>query len=228
MEDIMEKRKYLCLHDIPIFSGINEVSFSSICHATKKQHMKKGELLFNQGDPIDAVYYIKEGSFKLVRITENGEEVIVQIVGSGEVIGVTALFMEGIYSPISAIVMEEGNVCSIDRKSLEKIIIEKPEIALQIIRSLSTRLYDTWERIAELNTQTIQERIIGFFIQLAQEHGEPCPEGTLIKIPLTQQEIAYAVGGSRVIVSQALQKLIKNNYIFRKKKYYILKRKCIY
>jgi CRP/FNR family transcriptional regulator len=138
------------------------------------------------------------------------------------------LFSEGAFSPVSAIVLEEANVCSIDIKSFERIIVENPEIALQIIKNLNARLYDTWEKITELNTQTIQEKVISFFIQLAQEQGEPYAEGTLIKIPLTQQEIASAVGASRVMVSQALQELIKSNYICRKKKHYIVKRKCIY
>jgi len=224
----MEKRKYLCLNDIPIFSRIDKTSFTSICHATKKRHMKKGEYLFKQGEPENGVYFIKEGSLKFVRITENGEEVIIQIVGSGEVIGETALFREGAFSPVSAIVLEEANVCSIDIKSFERIIIGNPEIALQIIKNLTARLYDTWEKITELNTLTIQEKVISFFIQLAQEQGEPCSEGTLIKIPLTQQEIASAVGASRVMVSQALQELIESNCICRKRKHYIVKRKCIY
>ncbi len=224
----MKKRKYLCLNDIPIFSRIDKNSFASICHATKKQHMKKGEYLFKQGDSEDRVYFIKEGSLKFVRITENGEEVIIEIVGSGEVIGETTLFREGVFSPVSAIVLEEANVCSIDSKSFERIITENPEISLQIIKNLSTRLYDTWEKITELNTQTIQEKVISFFIQLAQEQGEPCTEGTLIKIPLTQHEIASAVGASRVRVAQTLQDLIKSNYICRKRKHYILKKKCIY
>lgn len=224
----MEKRKYLCLNDIPLFAKVDKTFFTSICHATKKQHMKKGEYLFRQGDREDGVYFIKEGSFKLVRVTENGDEFIIQIVGSGEVIGETALFREGAFSPVSAIVLEEANVCSIDCKTFERTIKENPEMALNIIKNLSTRLYDTWEKITDLNTQTIQEKVISFFIQLAQEQGESCTEGTLIKIPLTQQDIASAVGASRVMVSQVIQELIKSNYICRKKKFYILKRKCIY
>jgi CRP/FNR family transcriptional regulator, cyclic AMP receptor protein len=61
-----------------------------------------------------------------------------------------------------------------------------------------------------------------FFIQLAQEHGESCIEGTLIKIHLTQQEIASAVGASRV-----LQELIRSEHISRKKRYYVLKNEFI-
>lgn len=184
--------------------------------------------MFHQGDHEGAVYYIKEGSFKLVRITEYGEEVIIQIVGPCEVIGETALFREDAISPVAAVAMEEATVCSIDYKSFENIIVENPNIALQTIKKLSTRLYDAWEHITDLNSQTTEEKVISFFIQLALEHGEPCSEGTLIKITMTQQEIASAVGASRVMVSQVLQKLIKNNYICRQKKHYILKRKCIY
>lgn len=224
----MEKRKYLCLRDIPLFHGMDQALFTSICHATKKRHLKKGDYLFKQGEPEDGIYFIKEGSFKLVRITENGEEVIVQLVGRGEVIGETALFREGLVSPVSAIVLEESNICSMDCRTFERIIIENSKVALQIIKNLSARLYDSWEKITELNTQTIQEKVIRFFFQLAQEQGEPCTEGTLIKIPLTQQEIASAVGASRVMVSQTVQELIKCNCICRKRKHYIVKSKCIY
>ncbi|MBE6035290.1 MAG: Crp/Fnr family transcriptional regulator [Clostridiales bacterium] len=224
----MEKRRYLCLMDIPIFSGMDKMAFSDICRNTKKQQVKKGEFLFRQGDPEDVIYYIKMGSFKLVRITEEGEEVIIQIVGAGETIGETALFREDTFSPISATAIEDAIVCSITRKSIEMLITDKHEIALQIIRNLSNRLYDTWERITVLNTQTIQEKVTGLFIELAQEYGEPCPDGTIIKLRLTQQEIASIVGASRVMVSHALQKLIKNDTIYRKQKYYVLRSKCIY
>jgi CRP-like cAMP-binding protein len=224
----MEKRKYLCLMDLPIFSGMDQNTFASICHTTRKQHIRKGEFLFRQGDPEDVIYYIKAGSFKLVRITEDGEEVIIQIVGMGDTIGETALFQEGSSSPIAAIALQDAKVCSINRISFERLIREKPEIALQIIRNLSDRLYDTWERITEMNTQTVREKVTSLLIQLAQEHGQPCAEGMLIKLGLTQQEIASVVGASRVMVSHALQELIRNDIIYKKKKYYVLRSKCSY
>ncbi len=87
----MDKRRFLCLQDVPMFSGIEGAAFHSVCNITNKRYHKKGEFLFRQGDPADAIYHIKEGSFILVYITENGEEVIVRIVGPGEIIGETAL-----------------------------------------------------------------------------------------------------------------------------------------
>lgn len=222
----MEKKRYLCLYNIPIFYGIDRNAYPSICRAANKCCMRKGEFLFNQGDIANDIYLIKEGSFKLVRITESGEEVIVQIVGQGEIIGEANLFRENISFPISAIALEEAKVCSINIQALEKSINNEPKIALQIIKNLGKQLYDTVERIVELNTLTVQEKVLSLFIRLAQEYGKPCAEGTIINIYLTQEEIASIVGASRVMVSQILGELVKTNYICRKKKYYVLKEKC--
>lgn len=222
----MEKRKYKCLHDLPIFSGTDNTTFPMICHAAKKQVVKKGDVLFNQGDPADVLYYIKEGSLKLVKITEAGEEVIIQIVGSGEAIGETSLFRDNTFTPLSAIAFEDTKICSLSRHSFEQVIMSDPKIAFQIIKALGERLDDTWEKITQLNTQTTQEKVISLFVRLAQEHGVPCKEGTLINLCLTQQDIASMIGASRVMVSQVIQELIKCSYISRKNKFYVLKSIC--
>lgn len=220
----MGKIKCLKLKDVSIFSEIDIESISFNCNILKKHYMKKGEVLLNQGEKINRIFFIGEGSFKLVRVTENGDEVIIRILRPGEVIGETSLFRDNICSPVTVIVLEDAKLCSIERKSFEKIITGSPEIALKIIQDLSALLYFNWERVAEWSTKTTPEKIINLFFQLAQEHGEFCTEGIVIKIYLTQQEIASAVGVSRVMVSRALQELIRNEYISRREKFYILKK----
>lgn len=222
----MEKRRYKCLHDLFVFSGTDNTTFPMICRAAEKLVLKKGDVLFRQGDPSNVLYYIKEGSLKLVRVTEAGQDVIIQILGSGEAIGETALFRENTFSPVSAIALKDAKICSLSRQSFEQVVMNDPKIAFQIIKSLGERLDVTWEEISQLNTQTTQEKVISLFIRLAQEHGVPCKEGTLINISLTQQDIASMVGASRVMVSQVIQELIKCSYISRKKKFYVLKSIC--
>lgn len=222
----MSRRRYRCLHDLPIFSETDNTTFPTICRAAKKQAFKKGDVLFHQGDPADVLYYIKEGKLKLVKLTEAGEEVIIQICCCGEAIGETTLFRENIFSPVSAIALEDSKICSLSRQSFEQVITDDPKIAFQIIKTLGERLDDTWEKITQLNTQTTQEKIVSLFIDLAQEHGVLCKEGTLININLTQQDIASMVGASRVMVSQVIHELIKCGYLSKKNKLYVLKAIC--
>lgn len=221
----MSKRRYLCLYDIPLFSGLSKDSFKIICHAASKQLKRKGESLFCQGDTADTIYIVKEGNFKLIRTTENGDEVILQIASPGEILGESALFRNGTH-PVTAIAMEESKVCSIAQKTFEKVIKTEPDLAWQMIGNLSNRLYNSWEQMTESNTQNARGKVLNLLIRLAQEHGEPCPQGQYIKIELTQQEIASLVGVSRVMVSQVINDLIAENYLSKEKKNYVLKSRC--
>lgn len=224
----MEKARYLCLHDIPLFSGIDQESFLLFCKEAKKLRIKRGEFLFNQGDPSDAIYLLQKGSLKLVSNTESGGEIITQIAGAGEILGQTAMFRKDIYAATSAIALEESTICFLYRQSFESIVVNNPQIALKIIKSLGRRLDDTWRQLTEFKTQTVHEKIISLFIQLAEQYGEPFEEGTRIKIHLTQQEIASVIGSSRVMVSQVLHQLMERNEIRKRNGYYELKRKCIF
>ncbi|MCR4435313.1 MAG: Crp/Fnr family transcriptional regulator [Clostridiales bacterium] len=222
----MNEKRYLCLYDIPIFSGLNKESFKNICTASNKQRKAKGEVLFSQGDAADSVYVVKEGSFKLIHTTKDGDEVILQIVSTGEILGESALFRRDTVQPLTAVAMEDSKVCSIDKGTFEKVIKSEPDLAWQIIENLGNRLYNTWEQVAESNTQTTRERVLSLLMRLAQKYGESCPQGTCIKIHLTQQEIASLVGVSRVMASQVINDLIKDDLLCREKKYYILKNRC--
>ncbi|MGB9847424.1 MAG: Crp/Fnr family transcriptional regulator, partial [Desulfotomaculales bacterium] len=162
----MNVRHCLCLRDIPLFSRVEKVVFQPVCKAANKRHLKRGEILFRQGDAADSIYLIKEGSFKLVRVTEEGQETILQLIGRGEIVGEAALFQDTEH-PATAVALEEAKVCSIKRELLEKVIKETPDLAWQIIASLGSRLYNTWEQITELNTQTTREKVLSLLFRLA-------------------------------------------------------------
>lgn len=219
-------KSYLCLYDIPLFSGLRKESFHTICNACSKQVIKKGEPLFFQGDRADTVYIVKEGSFKLVHTTEEGNETIIEIACAGDILGETALFHKNPEQTASSVALEEARVCSIDQKTFETIIKSDPDFAWQMIENLSNRLYSIREQLTESNTKSAYEKVLNLLMRLANEHGEVCPQGLLINIPLTQQEIASMVGISRVMASQVLQQLTEKQYLCKNKKNYIIKNRC--
>ena len=201
-------------------------SFRQICSVTNKQQLTKGQSLFRQGEVSNSVYVVKEGRFKLLRVTQAGAETILQLVGPGELIGETALLRPDRVQVATAIAVEAAKVCSINHDIFEKIIKNQPNVAWEIIKNLGDRLYDVWEQVSESNNQSTQEKVLSLMLRMAREHGESCEAGTRITIPFTQQEIASLVGASRVMVSQSIQELTVKNYLCREKRHYILKGKC--
>ena len=222
----MTNKGCLCLRDNTLFFGLSMDFFKHICWAANKQQMRKGQILFQQGETADSIYVVKEGRFKLLRMTAEGNETILQIVGPGEMLGETALFRQDAVQVATAISLEEAKVCSINRSTFENVVKKEPDLALEIIRNLNDRLYHVWEQMSEENRQSTQEKILGLMIRLAREHGELCAAGTRITIYLTQQEIAALVGASRVMVSQSIKELTAKNYLGREQRYYILKNRC--
>lgn len=223
---MMTNKSCLCLRDSALFSGLRLEFFRHICFAASKRQFKKGQVLFQQGEESDRIYVIKEGRFKLLRISEDGNESILQIAGTGELLGETALFRPGAVQLATAIALEEAKVRSISRCTFEKVIKDQPDIAWEIIKNLGNRLYTIWEQVSESNRQSTAEKILSLMLRLSREHGENCSKGIRITIPLTQQEIAALVGASRVMVSQSVKELTDKNYLCREKRYYILKNKC--
>ncbi len=222
----MKIERRLCLQDLPLFNDVEPEVFSKVCgQAASRRNLRRGDILFNQGDIIDTLFLIKAGSFKLARVNEEGKEVILHVAAKGEVLGETALFRSGTH-PATAIALEDARVCALNRRSLEEIIRESPDLALQVISSLANRLYSTWEQFTELRTGSIRDKVLNLFIRLAVEHGEASSEGTLIKIRLTQQDIADFIGASRVMVVQVLKELTDQKYIYKIDKYYMLKDRC--
>lgn len=221
----METGRSTCLRDLPLFSNVEADVFRPVCAVADKRTLHRGDVLFRQGEPVKAVYLIKQGSFKLARVTEDGREVLLRIAGQGEVLGEDALFQENTHVA-TGIALEDAKVCSISRERLEEVIRQRPDLAWQVIASLGSRLYALWAQVTELNTQTTRERVLTALVRLAGDYGEECPQGTRIRLRLTQEDIGGLVGASRVMVAQVLGELAADKRLIREGRYYVLRNHC--
>ncbi len=221
----MDSRSGLCLRDLPLFSRVGTDVFRPVCAVADKRPLRRGEMLFVQGDPVEAVHLIKQGSFKLVRVTEDGREMVLRLASQGEILGEDALFQNSSYGA-SAIALEDAKVCSISRERLEEVIRQRPDLAWQVIASLGSRLYDLWAQLTELSGQTTREKVLSLLVRLAGEHGERGPEGTWIRLRLTQEDIAGLVGASRVRVALVLRELDEEGYLSRRGRRFLVRDNC--
>lgn len=138
------ERRLLCLRELPLFQGLAEADFYDICPGIVNKSIARGQFLFRQGEQDHSVYLIKAGKVKLVQNTEDGREIIINIVGPGEVIGETTLF-QGNESPFSAVALESVSLCCFNRRQFESIIQNNPPFAVKIIGHLAGKLNSTMQ-----------------------------------------------------------------------------------
>jgi CRP/FNR family transcriptional regulator len=210
-----------CLYDLPLFKGFDPDAFGQVCLQAAKLRVAKGQYAFRQGESAKTVYLVKTGTFKLVHITGDGRDVIVDVIGPGEVIGETALFQEQMH-PFSAVALELSRICCFSRSQFEAMIEANPNVAMQVIGFLARRLYESIQQSGETSGASVRQKVLQLMARLAEKHGRPTPDAIAIELDITQQEIADMIGASRVMVANILKQLHDEGLVRRRDRYYLL------
>ncbi|WP_302196851.1 Crp/Fnr family transcriptional regulator [Ruminococcus sp.] len=156
----------------------------------------KGEIIYHQGDIADSFYYIKKGKATVFMISPDGMEKTLNTAAKGELIGEGAFFdHKPRVSSAKAVTASELTI--IDKKILLDLIQKNPPIAFELLEILATR-------IRLLTTQLDSMTFMQADARIAKLLLDDMVNG---KVSLTHEEIALAVGVSRITVTKALSRL---------------------
>ena len=204
-----------------LFERASEGAVEHMEHFFTQVEFAKRAQLFDQGDPARMVYLLKRGKVRLSRITEDGKEITLAILGPGDIFGEEVAFHELVRSTI-ATCLEDSLLCMSRAEDLFSIMTEQPICALNIAKYLKEQLDDALATVEDVAYLKVGDRLIKLFERLAQEHGKPAAEGTLIDVKLTQAEIASLIGSTRETVSLEMMNLARAGRIRVQKKYVVL------
>lgn len=194
------------------FSDLPEEDLQKIADITVERNYKRNMIIFMEGEPGEAFYYIKSGKIKVYRTYEDGKEHIVHILGKGEVFGEATLFGNIPY-PASASVYEDAVVGIIKNTELERLIKDNSELALKLIKILSQKLVFAQQKIKDLAFNDVFARTAAQLLKLAEDYGKKTGNGTVIDMELSRQGLADMIGTTRETVSRVMGKFKKEKCI---------------
>lgn len=189
--------------EIPFFSLLTQNELELIDAIASKKSFKKGEYIFFEGEAGDKFFIIKNGQVKLTKMIKNGDEQILNIFSSNDIIAEIVAFDKGNY-PASAITMTDTDVIVFDQSELENLILKHPSIGLKLLREMSGRLRRAQQNVRDLALKDSSARVAGLLIFLAEKYGKKKNNFIVLDISLTQQELASMIGSSRETVSRVL------------------------
>lgn len=179
---------------------------------TMKLHPPKS-LLFDQGDTDRIIFLIKTGKVRLTRLTEDGKEVTVAILGPGDMLGEDSLFDKGAKRTTNAIVLEEALVCSSKAEDLFALVSGNADLAINVAQVLNQKLIHASAAMEDLAYAKLSERLMHLFSRLATDYGLATARGTKLDIRLTHSDIASLVGSTRESVSAEMSLLAQSGRI---------------
>ncbi|MEG6586554.1 Crp/Fnr family transcriptional regulator [Dendrosporobacter sp. 1207_IL3150] len=201
------------LRNIPVFCSLPEEQLLQIHKNTNEKMYRKGTVIFIEGDPGKGFHYVKSGKVKIVRITDDGREHIIKIMGAGEIFAEVLLFNNRPY-PATAISVDDSCIGLINNLDLEKLILSNNEMALQLIKALSQRLLYAQQKIKNLALNDVTARTAEVLLRLSSEHGQVKANGQVeVNLELSRQDLASLVGTTRETVTRTLSALKKDKVI---------------
>ncbi|HEV2888958.1 MAG TPA: Crp/Fnr family transcriptional regulator [Frankiaceae bacterium] len=197
MEDVVA-----LLRDTEVFAGFDLAALGQLAQRMVRRTYRRGEALFHQGDPGDALYVVLEGSVAVVVTSENGDRMVLTTLVPPDVLGEIAL-LDGGSRSASAEAVEETTALVLSRAAFLELVRDQPSFVEQLLRILGALVRRLSEQASDFVFLDLPGRVAKAIVRLAEDTGGTL-DGVPVEVVVTQQRLAEMVGGSRQSVNQIL------------------------
>jgi CRP-like cAMP-binding protein len=198
-----------------LFSGMSEHELANLAGIARHRSLRTGEVLFDQGDEPDGLYFIVTGILRIYLTAEDGREATINLLEDGEVIGEISL-LDGLPRSAGIAALTDSDLIFIPRDPFMQMLGSSTLLARQIILTLCERLRAANAQVDQAIFHDLRHRLLVLLRQLAVLHGTIERDVAVVDLDLTQGTLAQMLGASREAVNKQLRALAKENRIAMK------------
>jgi CRP-like cAMP-binding protein len=187
-------------------AGLDEADRNELESRGGVRRFRAGAALMHQGQLGTEVFILRSGRVKVTSTTREGKEIVLRFCGPGELLGELAVIEE---RPRSGTVeaLEPVEALAIPAADFRAVLEARPSLSLALLRAVSNRFLDADRKRIEFGASQTLGRVAARLVELAESHGEPAEAGTVITLPISQEELGGWTGASREAVAGALYTL---------------------
>ena len=193
----------------------------NLFHTGTKLTYSKGEFIIRPGGSPTGIFYIEQGLVKAYDITKYGEENLLIIRKTGEILGLTWA-ITGEDRNIIYTALAPTTVRMVSRETFITFIRENPASAVPIVDMITDMYRLHSERIMTLEYRTVRERLISFLVTTSARFGKKVGDGVKLTVPLKHQDIASSISATRETTSRALAEMERRGLLKSEQSYITL------
>ncbi len=198
-----EAERLAFLAAVRLFRGVTAETLHVLATHFHPRRFARDAFLFLAGQPADTFHVLAEGRVKVVRDTEEGREVILRLIGPGDMFGGAGVWEEPVY-PASAVATEHAVVLQMPSRDFAALLDTHADLGRAMVRELALRLREAEARIRELQTERVERRIARVLLRLANKTGRKTAHGIVLDTPLSRQDLAELAGTTLSTASRTL------------------------
>ncbi len=205
-----------------LFEGVPEAETRRIEGLFSERRYRPDGVLFHRGDEATALFLVRRGLVKLVAVSERGTESILHILRAGDVFGEPVVC--GGRRPFSAIALTEAAAGILPRERFLALLSEVPAFSRAVLSMCAKRLLQVENGFAGTMHAWAWHRLARELLHLAADLGTEIPDGTLIPLHLTHDELSNLIGTSRETVTLQLRRFEEMGMIRRRGRHLVVNR----
>jgi CRP/FNR family transcriptional regulator len=212
MADLIDRERPLAaLRSSALFSHLDEITLANVAERLTSRRFRRGEVVFHEGDPGDALHIVVAGRVKIGRLSPGGGEAIVASLGPGEVFGELVL-LDGAPRSASATALEATDTLTLDRSAFVALVDGDPAFRWALFAGIADHHRRLTDQLAETHFLDLAGRLARQLARLARS-GRPVGDGISLGRLYTQSELAAMIGGTRPRVNRLIGELIDDGLI---------------
>lgn len=197
----------------PMFTGLSEGQLRDIDRRMTSLSWGEGDPLYAEGAPAEHLYLMAAGRAKAYRTAPNGQQVVVELLGPGDLFGGLRTLGRPVHDEsVEALT----TVCAlrVGDDAFRRILADHPEVALRALDGTAALLAQARADVTRQSTATVAERLADVLLRLAEKFGEPARDGgTLIELPLSRADLAGLASSTPESVSRVMSRWRKEAVI---------------
>lgn len=203
---------FCSLQQLCLPAGISAQELQRLDEIVRRSRpVERGERLYRPGDPLTAVYVARDGAFKTISISEEGEEQVLGFHLPGELIGLDALGA-GTHR-CEAVALATSNVCAVPFDQLASVAAQLPSLQQQLLRVIGRSVDRDQDHLGMLVRRQAGERIALFLHGLSERYRNIGHPPTQFKLPMSREDIARYLGLALETVSRGFTRLQEDGVI---------------
>lgn len=198
--------KFWFLKQCDLFARLTPEQVEAIESRSRSRKFPRGSLIYVPSDQSDSMLLLLSGRVKIYHLTADGKQALLALIDPGELFGELSVLGDGRREEFAE-AMDAAHVVSIPRDVVQTLMEEHSTVSLGVTKLLGLRRRRLERRLKSLLFRCNRERLIHLLIELLEKYAEPKPEGMLISIRLSHQDLANIIGSTRETVTVLLGEL---------------------
>lgn len=191
------------LINLPPFRKLAKAQIREVLDLATTKRFDPELSVFIEGDPARRFYLLLDGHIRVMRTTPNGDQIIILHIAPGQLFGIAAAMSRDTY-PATAMTTDECLTLSWPTTLWSKFAAEYPGFATENYKILGERLGEINNRVVEMATQHVEQRVANTILRLISQNGKKVDGGIAIDFPITRKNLSDMTGTTLHTVSRLL------------------------